>query len=105
MDRNGGLVLVPVCNGRLTTSALTELYNGEVEPQSIICTASHNAYKKFAETISADLIQIERGQHKKGVYHIDHINSLHNKLKQWMKPLHGVATKYLTHYMYLVQLG
>lgn len=100
MDRNGGLVLVPVCNGRLTTSALTGLYNGKVKPQSTICTDSHNAYKKFAETIPADLIQIERGRHKKGVYHINHINSLHNKLKQWMKPLHGVATKYLTHYMY-----
>lgn len=100
MDRNGGLVLVPVCNGRLTVKALTDLYDNKIEPNSIICTDSHRAYKKFSQSVPADLVQIERGKHKKDIYHINNINSLHSRLKQWIKPFHGVATKYLTHYMY-----
>ena len=34
-----------------------------------------------------------------GVYHIQHVNSYHSRLKQWLKPFHGVATKYLNHYL------
>ena len=56
--------------------------------------------KKFAAAVPAELIQIEKGQHKKGLYHINNINSMHNKIKIWIRPFNGVATKYLGHYMY-----
>ena len=100
VDRNGGIVLVPAGNGRLTTKQLSGVYNGKIEKTSTICTDSHNAYKSFAKSIPADLVQIERGKHKNGVYHINHINALHNKLKLWMKKRYGVATKYIGNYMY-----
>ena len=100
VDRNGGIVLVPAGNGRLTTKQLSGVYNGKIEKSSTICTDSHNAYKSFAKSIPADLVQIERGKHKNGVYHINHINALHNKLKLWMKKRYGVATKYIGNYMY-----
>lgn len=97
VDRNGGIVLVPADNGRLTTKQLSGVYNGKIEKFSAICTDSHNAYKSFAKSIPSDLVQIERGKHKNGVYHI---NALHNKLKLWMKKRYGVATKYIGNYMY-----
>ena len=100
MDRNGSLVIVPACNGRLTIKALNGLYERKIEPNSTICTDSHSAYKKFAAAVPAELIQIEKGQHKKGIYHINNINSMHNKIKIWIRPFNGVATKYLGHYMY-----
>ena len=100
MDRNGALVTAPACNGRLTIKVLDKLYEGKIEPNSTICADSHNAYKKFADGVPADLIQIERGQHKKGIYHINNINSMHSKIKTWIRPFNGVATKYLGHYMY-----
>ena len=79
---------------------LDKLYDGKIEPNSTICADSHNAYKKFADGVPAELIQIERGQHKKGIYHINNINSMHSKIKTWIRPFNGVATKYLGHYMY-----
>lgn len=79
MDRNGALVIVPACNGRLTIKALSGLYEGKIEPNSTICTDSHSAYKKFAAAVPAELIQIEKGQHKKGIYHINNINSVTTK--------------------------
>lgn len=35
-----------------------------------------------------------------GVYHINHINALHSKLKLWMKRKYGIATKYIGNYRY-----
>lgn len=100
IDRNGGLVVVPVCMGRLTTAALDRTYQDNIEEHSTICTDSHRAYIKFAQNVNADLVQIESGKHKKDIYHINHINSLHNKLKHWMRLRYGVATKYVGNYMY-----
>ena len=100
MDRNSGLVVVPACKGRLTIKRLSAIYDGKIEQSSIICTDSHNAYKSFAKSIPADLVQIERGKHKKGLYHINHINSLHSRLKDWVKQFNGFSTKYIANYMY-----
>ena len=91
--------------GRLTAKALNDLYQGKVEQFSTICADSHKAYIKFAKNVSADLVQIKSGKHKKGIYHINHINAIHNKLKLWMKSKYGVATKYLSNYMYWFNWG
>lgn len=37
---------------------------------------------------------------KKGIYHIQHVNNFHNRLKKWMERFQGVATKYLDSYLY-----
>jgi transposase-like protein len=34
-----------------------------------------------------------------GVYHIQNANAYHSRLKEWMRRFHGVATKYLDHYL------
>ena len=31
--------------------------------------------------------------------HINNINGYHSRLKEWLRPFHGVATKYLDHYL------
>ena len=31
--------------------------------------------------------------------HINNINAYHGRLKEWLRPFHGVATKYLDHYL------
>ena len=34
-----------------------------------------------------------------GVNHIQNANAYHSRLKEWMRGFHGVATKYLDHYL------
>lgn len=34
-----------------------------------------------------------------GVYHTQNVNGYHSRLKEWMRRFHGVATKYLDHYL------
>lgn len=40
-----------------------------------------------------------REHYKNGIYYINHINSLHSKLKIWMYRFKGVSTKFLSNYM------
>ncbi|MBU3101992.1 hypothetical protein KPL44_22380 [Clostridium sp. DSM 17811] len=38
--------------------------------------------------------------YKEGIYHIQHINTFHSKLKKWKYGFQSVSTKYLANYMY-----
>ena len=71
-----------------------------IDDEPIFCTDSHKSYIQFAQNLGIELQQIKRGKHKEGIYHIQHINAFHSKLKKWMDNFNGVATKYLANYMY-----
>ena len=50
--------------------------------------------------IAEELIKrIKSGNKKEGIYHIQHVNSFHSRLKTWMVRFEGVATKYLSSYL------
>jgi len=48
--------------------------------------------------------QIKRGFHKNSIYHINKINSLHRRFKQWLVGFKGVSTKYLPNYLSFFKL-
>ncbi|WP_315077495.1 IS1595 family transposase [uncultured Clostridium sp.] len=100
MDREGNIITELICKGRMTHEDLRRLFADRIEDQSILCTDSHKSYIRFAEGLDITLKQIKRGRHKEGVYHIQHINAFHSKLKKWMDMFNGVSTKYLSNYMY-----
>ncbi len=79
---------------------LERLFTGRIEDKSILCTDSHKNYIKFSQNSDVELQQIKRGKYKEGIYHIQHINAFHSKLKEFMYSFHSVATKYLANYMY-----
>lgn len=78
IDRNGNIILEPICTGRISHSDLEKLYKGHIDNNSIICTDSHKSYIQFAKDLALDHKRIMRGHHKNGIYHI---NSEHSKLK------------------------
>ena len=45
------------------------------------------------------MVQMESGKHRKGIYHINHINAYHNNIKQFIQRFRGVITKYLNNYL------
>ncbi|MEC0194717.1 IS1595 family transposase, partial [Paenibacillus apiarius] len=59
-------------------------YDGRVGDTSIFCTDSHKSYVQFAKYCSLEHKRIQRGKHKEGIYHIQHINAVPSKLKKWM---------------------
>ena len=99
IDRNGNIILEPLCKGRVTYNALERLYEGRIDSNSIICTDSHKSYIQFAKNLELDHKKIARGHYKNDIYHINHVNSLHSNLKIWMYRFKGVSTKFLQNYM------
>ncbi len=86
----------------VTSEELTKELEGKVQKDSVLCTDGFKAYIKFCDenelvhkqlNISAGIRILEN------VFHIQNVNSYHSQLKQWLKKFHGVATKYLTHYL------
>lgn len=99
IDRNNTLIS-GLCNlGKPSSDDFAKFYKDRVEEKAIFCTDSEKAYRKFASKNGYELHQIESGNHKKGIYHINHINAFHSNLKSFMRNFRGVSTKYLGNYL------
>ena len=99
LDRQGNIIIELLCTGRVTANELGHLYSNRIGKHSILCTDSHKSYIQFATDMELEHKRIKRGRHKEDIYHIQHVNSLHSKLKKWMFKFNGVATKYLNSYL------
>ena len=85
--------------GRASTKNLSEVFTGRIASNSVLCADAHHSYQKFAKENKLELIQLKTGKSKKGIFHVQHINSYHSILKTWIVRFHGVATKYLDNYL------
>ena len=102
-DRAGEQELSVATLGRIKKMDIENSIGKRISGQTILCSDSHVSYKGFAidnaiehHAIRADLKQCV----KDGVYHVQHVNSLHNKLKKWLNDkFWGVSTKYLQQYL------
>lgn len=80
MDGMGNIVAEPIYKGRMKHTDLERLFKDRVEEKSILCIGSHKSYIQFAKDMGIELNQIKRDKHKKGIYHIQHINAFHNNM-------------------------
>jgi hypothetical protein len=76
--------------------------SGKIEKDSVLCSDGFRAYIQVASVnkmehkqlnVSAGIRVIDN------VFHIQNVNAYHQRLKSWIKRFHGVATKYLEHYL------
>ena len=81
---------------------ISEQLGGKIEKDSILCSDGYKSYIQFAQNndlvhkrlnLSAGIRVIDK------VFHIQNVNAYHSRLKQWIAKFHGVATKYLDHYL------
>ena len=75
----------------------------DMSPSSLLCTDSARNYIAFAKMkgLHHEVINVHKGIYvRKGVYHVQHVNSYHKRLKKWMERFQGVATKYLDNYLF-----
>ena len=66
-----------------------------------LCTDAHSAYAKFAyaKGIHHEVLNASKNEVKRGVYHLNHVNACHSRLKKWLGAFNGVSTKYMHHYL------
>ena len=102
-DRNRSLKMTLSTMGKITKSDIAESFQQPLPQETILCTDGLVSYKGYAKdnklkhvVLRADLKQFV----KKGGYHIQHVNELHNRLKKWIDgTFWGVSTKYLQNYL------
>ena len=99
VNRNG-LSIAKITNlGRVGAKDIHNAFDNRIESNSILCTDTITCYNDLAKTEKLELIQLKTGKSKLVIYHIQHINSYHSMLKNFMIRFHGVATKYLNNYL------
>lgn len=102
-DRKEQVDLTVATVGRLKKVDIENAIGERLTEQTVLCTDSHVSYKGFAidnhlehHPLRSDLKQ----RVKDGVYHIQHVNSTHHRLKKWIdNKFWGVSTKYLQQYL------
>lgn len=100
-DREGEMILGVAGRGRISLKQIEKVLGDRIDTKATLCTDSHPSFRKFAKThkIKFQPVNISKGQRVvKDVYHIQHANSAHTRMKNWMARFHGVATKRLNNY-------
>jgi transposase-like protein len=99
LDRLGHILSDVVGKSRPDISTVAKFFEKRISPTAMICTDSQSSYANFARAHGIQIRQIPSGKHKIGIYHIQHVNSYHSRLKGWMSRFKGVSTKYLNNYL------
>ncbi len=102
-DRAGQHELSVASLGRIKKIDIEKSIGSRISDKTVLCSDSHVSYKGFAidNILEHHAIRVDLKQYvKDGVYHVQHVNSLHNRLKKWLNDqFWGVSTKHLQQYM------
>ncbi|MDR2488149.1 MAG: IS1595 family transposase [Desulfovibrio sp.] len=85
--------------GKTSIKTIKSVLNNKIKEKSVICTDKEKSYLKFAKSNKLEHIRLEEFKSKKGIYHINHINSYHTRLKKFIDNFNGVSTKHLNNYL------
>jgi hypothetical protein len=64
------------------------------------CRAGHPAYPAFARDvgIAHEALNTRAGERRRGALHIQNVNAYHSRVRAWLVPFRGIASRYLSHY-------
>lgn len=87
---------------RRTSTQITQALRTILSADAILSTDGNVSYQQAAEAL-----KIEHGYFVAGIsghgglstWHVQNVNAFDSRLKGWMRRFHGVATKYLDHYL------
>ncbi len=87
---------------KLSRAAVTTALGGVVTAANQLCCDGGKAIVGFARKgqIPCHILPAPGGPRPEAPnFHINNVNGYHGRLKEWLRPFHGVATKYLDHYL------
>ena len=102
MDRKGNSEFKFSTMGRISKDDIQNSIGERVTERTILCSDGHSSYQAFtkAKKIEHHVLIASKGKRVDGPYHIQHINSLHSYLREFLNlDLRGVSTKYLQKYL------
>lgn len=89
--------------GPVSGAWLTDKIAPLIAADSVVVSDGLASYQQLVtkENLKHVVVKNKRGQRADGAYHIQHVNAYHSRIKQWINGhFHGVATKYLNHYLW-----
>jgi transposase-like protein/IS1 family transposase len=101
-DRTKATVSKVACMGRVVKTKVDNMIGSKLTPDNVLVTDAWRAYKTYAKEKGIEHYRIKSNDGKhviKGLYHIQNVNGLHSRMKQWIDRFKGVATKYLDNYL------
>ncbi|MFC5480730.1 IS1595 family transposase [Massilia suwonensis] len=100
-DRSGQTLDWVPGKGPVTRRQLHEHLKARLEPDVLLVTDSHSAYRHFAQEagITHKAVNLQAGVPVRGAIHVQNVNAYHSRLRGWLQPFRGVASRYLSHYL------
>ncbi len=85
----------------LSDASIETVLGPRIGTDNILVSDGAERYRRIADArgILHVSLNLSAGKRTWGVYHIQNVNSYDGRLKGWMKPFNGVATKYLPNYL------
>ncbi|MGX4643107.1 IS1595 family transposase [Massilia sp. SYSU DXS3249] len=100
-DRSGQTLDWVPGKGAVTCAQLHEHLKTRLEPDVLLVTDAHKAYRAFAMEagISHEAVNVRAGIRMRGAVHVQNVNAYHSRLRSWLQPFRGVASRYLQNYL------
>ena len=99
-DRGCNVDLQIATLGRISQDDISRKIGDRISERTILCSDGHRSYKAFAKENKLEHHVLKGKRVISKVFHIQNINSLHNRLKKWIESTFwGVSTKYLQQYL------
>ncbi|QOL48402.1 IS1595 family transposase [Massilia litorea] len=100
-DRTGQTLDWVPGKGPVTQAQLHQHLKVRLEPDVLLVTDAHAAYRHFAREagITHEAVNLQAGIRVRGAIHVQNVNAYHSRLRGWLQPFRGVASRYLGNYL------
>ena len=104
-DREGRTVDAVTGRGALTAAQLERDLLPRLDPQALLVSDSHAAYRAFARKhrIAHETVNLRAGVRARRLgnraIHVQNVNAYHQRFKAWLRGFRGVASCYLPNYL------
>ena len=100
-DRTGQTLDWVPGKGTLTRAQLLQHLFPRLERDVLLVSDGHPAYRAFAQEtgITHEAVNLKAGVRVRGAIHVQNVNAYHSRLRGWLMPFRGVASRYLANYL------
>ena len=100
-DRTGQTLDWVPGKGTLTPAQLHHHLLPRLAHDALLVSDGHPAYRAFARQtgVTHQAVNLRAGIRVRGAIHVQNVNSYHSRLRGWLQPFRGVASRYLSNYL------
>ena len=100
-DRSGQTLDWVPGKGPVTRAQLDAHLLPRLERDVLLVSDAHAAYRAFARQagITHEAVNLQAGIRVRGAIHVQNVNAYHSRLRGWLLPFRGVASRYLGNYL------